>query len=184
MIFRYAWIVLVLVLGYGLLPVTLSDYSNNFNNPNILLIERQECGCPCAEGFIKKGHLKFSDEIKKQFPTLSEVNNQITLIDFQPFDDITNKKSETLSFANENSFKVSGQTIGVDTILCEPTNCEIVPKFKVNDWALTTYYPRFWKFSSPTILIYFGLCLFAFPILTIASFIRWRRQVKLKEAEK
>jgi len=178
---KFGWIILTLILGYGLMPVTLPYYSDNYAQPNTLLIDRQECGCPCAEGVIKKGQLKFSESIMHLYPTLNENGGEITLIDFPPYDDITMEKPETFDFANGNTFRVTGQVVGVDTILCDPTNCEIVPKFKVDSWTLTSYYPRFWKFGIPAMLTYFGLWLIAFPILTIMTFVRRKRKTKTRE---
>jgi len=172
---KYIWIISALILGYGLLPVTLPDYSNNFDNPNTLLVGRQECGCPCAEGFIKKGHLKFTENIKKQFPTLSENDKEITLVNFSPYNNINNRNFD---FANSNTFKVIGQVIGVDTILCDPSNCEVVPKFWVSSWKLTSYYPRFWKFNPPISLTYVCLWIIGLPILIINTFNSWKKKVK------
>jgi hypothetical protein len=180
---KYVWIILTLILGYGLLPVTLPDYSDNYSQSNILLIDRQECGCPCAEGVIRKGQLKFSPSIKQLYPTLNENGREITIIDFPPYNDITMEKPETFDFANGNTFKVTGQVVGVDTILCDPTSCEIVPKFKVDSWTLTSYYPRFWKFGIPTMLTYFGLWIIGLPIVSITTFVKWEKKKANKQTQ-
>ncbi|MCW8897922.1 MAG: hypothetical protein OQJ96_01030 [Flavobacteriales bacterium] len=176
--FNFLWIILMFVLLFGLLPVTIPDLSDNFKNPNVLLINRQECGCPCAEGVIKKGKLIISQEILDKYPKLRDNHFEITLTNFSPYNDISNDKPETFDFANFNSFKVTGQVIGVDTILCNPNNYEIVPKFQVTDWKLTRYYPKFLKFSSPIMLLYLGLWCVALPTLTITTIYKAKRKRK------
>ena len=132
----------------------------------------------CRRGVIKKGRIEFSESIKHLYPKLNENGREITLIDFPPYDEITMEKPQSFDFANGNNFRVTGQVVGVDTILCNPTNCEIVPKFKVESWTLTSYYPRFLKFGISTMLTYFGLWIIALPILTISTFVRRKRKTR------
>ena len=177
---KISWAILIIAIIYGLLPVTIPDKTNNFNKPNVLLIDRQECGCPCAEGIIRRGKLQISQEIKNKFPELDDNQIEITLVDFPPYDDISNDNPQTFDFANYNSFKVTGQVIGVDTILCDPQNCEVVPKFRVTNWALTSYYPRFYNLSIVTTLFYFGMLVTGIPILTFLTVDKWRQLRKQK----
>ena len=171
----HALIITALLLAYGFLPVTIPYYSGNYSNPNTLLISRQECGCPCAEGKIVKGRLHFSDSIKKAFPNLDESVREFTLKNFPPFNKINSGKLETLDFANNNDFKVTGKVIGVDTILCTPSNCEIVPKFEVSSWTLTTYYPRFQKFNYLFRILYFGVLLIGITFIAIKISLVWKK---------
>jgi hypothetical protein len=173
--FKYCWIILGLALGYGLLPVTFPEITTNFENPNVLIIERQECGCPCPEGVIKKGTLIFSNDIREKFPDLSERSHEITLTNFPPFNEISNERPETFSFANGNTFKVEGYTVGADTILCQPGNCELVPRFKVERWGLTSYYARFNTFPIPGVLIYLALGILSLPSFLAFIFLSWKQ---------
>ncbi len=178
-----AWIFSILFVIYGLLPVSLTLQNDDLNRPNTLLIERQECGCPCAEGVIIKGQLRFSDDIKNKFPELQEKGNEITLTDFPPFDNLTNYNTMTFDFANNNTFKVSGQVIGIDTILCDPTNCEIVPRFQVSNWTTTTYYPRFWLFGKTLFIAYWSIIVLCLPTLTIMTIIKFIRQIRTRKTD-
>lgn len=169
------WTILTLILIYGLFPTKFPDYSNNYEKSNQLLIDRQVCGCPCAEGVIKKGKLAISQKLKDIYPQLNDNQTQITLTNFPPFDNITNERLETFYFANENYFKITGQVIGVDTILCNPEYCELAPKFKVSDWTLIQYYPNYKKLNILMHLAYIGLWIVVFPILTIVTIYRTRK---------
>src|SRR5688572_18472174 len=172
--FKYFWIIFGLVLGSGLLPVTFPEITTNFDNPNVLIIERQECGCPCPEGVIKKGRLNFSNDIREKFPDLSEHSHEITLTNFPPFNGVSNERPETFSFANGNTFKIEGHTVGVDTILCQPEDCELVPRFKVESWALTSYYPRFQTFPVLAGLVYIVSAILGLPSLIAFIFLSWK----------
>lgn len=181
--FLIAWALLIFFVGYGLLPVSLRLLIDEVSKPNTLLIERQVCGCPCAEGVIIKGQLQFSESIKSKYPNLTENENEITLTEFPPFDNLTNYNAMTFDFANNNTFKVSGHVIGVDTILCDPTNCEIVPKFQVSDWTTTTYYPRFWLFDKFIFIAYTSSILLGLPTLTLLTIIKLIRQKRKKKTD-
>lgn len=175
--FKFFWIVFGLVFGYGLLPVTIPDFSADFDNPNTLLIRRQECGCPCAEGVIEKGRLFFSEDVKEEFPGLSERSHEITLTNFPPFE-IRNGAPEEFEFANTNTFRVTGHTVGIDTIVCQPENFESVPKFEVESWALTSYYPRFLTFPILIVIGYYVAGILAAPSLIAFAFIFFTRKRK------
>ena len=172
---NYIWIFLALFLVYGILPLTIPDYSEDYSQANTLLIERQECGCPCAEGVILKGQVGLSDEMKRKYPTLVETGTEITLVDFDPFDNITNEDVTTFDFANGNEFKVVGKVVGVDTILCDPSNCEVVPKFEVKKWSLTSYSPKFLTFSLPLVALYFVLGIIGTPALLARIFLMFKK---------
>jgi hypothetical protein len=173
---KIVWTALTLILGYGLLPVTLPDTSNNFDNPNTLIIRRQECGCPCADGLIMKGQLEFSRDIKNRFPALLEKVNEITLTNFPPFE-VSMDHMETFYFANEDVFKITGQTIGVDSIQCGgPSEYQIVPRFRVDTWSLTFYKPRFSRLSIILQLAYFGLAVIVVPVMLILTFVDWKKR--------
>jgi hypothetical protein len=173
--FKALWIIFGVVFCYGLLPVTFPAIWTNFENPNVLIIERQECGCPCPEGVVKKGRLDFSASIRTQFPDLSENSHEITLTNFPPFNDIDNERPETFSFANGNSFKVEGYTVGADTILCRPGNCEFVPRFKVERWRLASYEPRFNTFPIIGVLIYLASGILGLPGFLAFIFLSWKQ---------
>ena len=173
--FKYFWILFGLVLGYGILPVTFPEINTNFESPNVLIIERQECGCPCPEAFILKGTLHFSNEIRAKFPDLSERSHEITVINFPPYNEISNERPETFSFANENTFRILGHTVGVDTVLCQPEDCLLVPRFKVESWALTSYYPRFQTFPILAAMIYMVSAILGLPTLIAFVFLSWKQ---------
>ena len=175
--FKYFWIVFGLILGYGLLPVTLPDLTGNFEKPNTLLVRRQECGCPCAEGVIEKGRLIFSEEVKKDFPQLSERSREITLTNFPPFE-IRNGTPEEFEFANINTFRVTGHTIGIDSIPCSAASFESVPKFEVQSWALASYYPRFLTFPLPITIGYYVAGILTLPTCIAFVFIFFSRKRK------
>jgi len=173
---KFLWILLILLLLFGLLPVKIPNLFNDFKKPNVLLIDRQVCGCDCAEGRIKNGTLKISQNIMDKYPELGDKHFEVTLTNFPPFDNLSNDKLETFDFANHNTFKVTGNVIGVDTVLCNPESCEIVPKFQVNEWTLTSYYPKFFRFNTPSILTYFGLWIIALPAITVVSIFKAKRK--------
>jgi len=118
---------------------------------------------------IVAGTLVIPDSLQSFFPRGFH-GSEISLSEFPPFD-VTMEHIETFDFANYNQFIVKGQVVGIDTIYCDSLSAEIAPLFKVDDWSLTSYYPRFlrfhdlpllgylasWTFSAITVLIFVGM---------------------------
>lgn len=169
---KYVWAALTIFLGFGFLPEKIPDYSDNYNQTNNLLVERQECGCPCANAVIVKGEIQLSDSLKRAFPELNE--KEISLINFSAFDNV----AENYNFIFDNKFKVTGKVIGIDTIFCQPSNCEVVPKFKVDSWTLPNYYPKFWRFNPVVTAIYLLTWIIGLPMLAIVTAMNFLRKRK------
>ena len=169
MLFKTSGAALIAFLGFGLLPVTIPN-SQLPDKENALLINRQECGCPCAEAVIVGGKLNIDSTIIKNYPTIQTTS--MTVVNFPPFENITNDNYATFEFANGNSFRIHGKVIGIDTIYCDPPNCEIVPLFEVDDWTITTYHFKFWQFDKLLLFSYIGAWLFALPAYLVIAFRR------------
>jgi hypothetical protein len=168
-----AWILILFFIAYGLLPISMTFTTFDFSEPNTLEIVYQQCGCPCAEALIIKGELQFSECIRQKFPDLQENKKEITLTNLPLFKSITAGKYTILT---DNTFKVTGQVIGVDTIFCDPSNCEIIPKFQVSKWKTTLYDPRFWLFNDVTFVIYLSSIVLLLPIMTIITIITFKKR--------
>jgi hypothetical protein len=52
---------------------------------------------------------------------------------------------------------LTGQVVGVDTILCEKNGCELAPKFKVTTWSIDQYIPKMWVYGINFFLVYAGI---------------------------
>ena len=170
------WFLLTLILVYGILPVTIPDFTDDYNKSNTILIERQECGCPCPEAVIVKGKLAISSKMRAKYPELGDNYNQINLVNFPPFDDISSDEPHTFDFANYNSFKITGEVVGIDTIFCTPQACEIAPIFKLEKWNLVNYVPKFQNANILVTLAYFGLWILFLPILAIITIVKYFRK--------
>ena len=160
----FTWFFVIFAVGYGFLPISMNFRAFDFSKPNTLEIDYQVCGCPCANARIIKGQLQFSENIKQNFPDLQESGNEITLKNIPLFENITGTTQDILC---NNKFKVIGEVVGVDTILCDPLNCEIVPIFYVSDWKMS-YEPKFWLFNN-VIFAIFSFSVLLLPILIILT---------------
>jgi len=120
---------------------------------------------PLSRGFYKKGTLIISPNISTLYQNISK--EEIDLVGNDPFA----TTDPGLELASHDMI-IKGMVIGVDTMECDPTNCQIVPKFKVESWSTSIYYPRFW--TSGQIFIYIFLLAGLFSLLTIAVYIGWK----------
>jgi len=140
----------VLISLYGFLPVSLAVNRPDLTKPNTLLIHHQECGCPCPDASIKKGILVIPEEIKSRYPNihLGEVN----LTGSDPFDPYDFELAQ-------QDITVSGEVVGIDTIACDPSGCEVAPVFKVKSWSVDSYYPKFWTHGKSFLVLFLLSCL-------------------------
>ena len=124
-----------LICGYGFLPVSFHYNRKNLKNPNTIIIRHQECGCPCPNAYLKEGQLIIPNDILNTFRNIDKKEINLSGKDpFEPYDP---------ELAGQD-IMITGKVVGVDTSLCTPSDCEIVPIFKVDKWYVSTYYPRFW----------------------------------------
>ena len=153
---------------YGLLPYRKAKNIDT-TKPNHLVISQQVCGCPCPDASVIKGQLSISPDVVSKYPTLhtTELN-----MDIKNFNEPYNYE------LGHAKLFIEGEVIGADTILCEPTNCELVPLFRVDSWALVDTVARAWIFPNWIALLFIiNLFLFA-PILIITEIIKRIRQYK------
>ena len=134
-----------IICGYGFLPVTFRFGKTALKDSNTLLIRHQECGCPCPNAFVKEGQLIIPDNIQKAYANIHQREINLTGIDpFEPYEP---------ELAMQDII-VSGKVVGVDTVLCDPSNCEVVPVFKVDKWSAVSYYPRLWTHGKTFLIIF------------------------------
>ena len=147
---KYFFLACFLIGLYGFLPVSFPWKKPDFSNPNHLLIHHQECGCPCADASIKKGELLVPDEIRRKYQGL--YLKEINLAGRNPFDPYE------FELAHKDIY-IEGKVVGVDTIACDPSGCEIVPVFEVNSWSTDSYYQRFWTHGKWFLIVFLLSCL-------------------------
>jgi hypothetical protein len=153
---------------YGLLPYHKATNIDT-TKPNQLIINQQECGCPCPDARVIKGQLQIPQDIAIQYPTLHTTQLNLDIKDF----------NEPYNYElGQAKLFIKGKVVGADTILCEPTNCELAPRFQVDSWALVDTIARAWTFPSWVGLL-FIINLFMFlPTLTITEIVKRIRQRK------
>lgn len=140
----------VLISLYGFLPVSLTVNKPDLTKPNTLLIHHQECGCPCPDASIKKGNLVIPAEIKNKYPNIHLTEINLTGRDpFDPYD---------IELA-QRDITVAGEVVGIDTIACDPSGCEVAPVFKVKSWSVDSYYPKFWTHGKWFLILFLLSCL-------------------------
>ncbi len=128
----------LLLLLFGFLPPNIKTLWIHPTERD-LLITIQQCGCPCPTARILKGKMDIPPALLQKHPTIhqSEMNLE-----------------GNISFGNGNyellllDYVISGEVVGVDTILCEPNSCEVAPKFEVEEAIATSYLPRFWAWEN------------------------------------
>lgn len=153
---------------YGLLPYHKATNINT-KQPNQLIVHQQECGCPCPDAGIRKGQLQIPQDIASKYPTLN--TTQINL-DIEGFNEPYNYE-----LGHARLF-IKGKVVGADTILCEPTNCELAPRFQVNSWALVDTVARAWIFPIWVGLLFLVNLFLFVPILTITEIVKRIRNNK------
>lgn len=171
---RYIWLFIGLFLAYSFWPAYWPSCNINYDEPNHLKIRFQECGCPCPEAVIEKGSLLFSDSIKQTYPTLNEKSVEINLVNFEPVNNKNWGNGLRFDFLSSNDFNIMGAVIAADTVACSPDGCELSPVFKVTNWEIRSYYPRFWLLNSWCALLCLLTLLIGVPILTIIT-IRFKK---------
>lgn len=63
-------------------------------------------------------------------------------LEMESFDELPNYE------LGDAKLYIKGNVIGVDTILCEPTRCEVAPCFHVDSWALVGNVANLWMFPN------------------------------------
>lgn len=154
---KYLLLLPLLICGHGFLPLSFRFDKNAVKNPNTLLIQHQECGCPCPDAYIKEGQLIIPKTIQNSYVNIDE--RQINMTGNDPFDPYEPELAM-------QDIRVSGEIVGVDTVLCDQSGCEVVPVFKVNEWHVDSYYPRLWTYSK-TFLIIFLISVFLSGIIIL-----------------
>ena len=156
---------------YGLLPYKKAKNIDT-SKPNQLVISQQECGCPCPDATIVKGQLNIPADIISKYPVLhtTELNMEINNFN-QPYN---------YELGRAELF-IKGKVIGADTIICDPNNCELAPRFQVDSWALVDTVARAWIFPK-WIAFLFVINLFLFtPILILTEIVKRIRQFRVSK---
>lgn len=153
---------------YGLLPYNKVKNIDT-SKPNQLVIDQQECGCPCPDASVIKGKLIIPPDVASKYPELrtTELN-----IDIKNFNEPYNYE------LGHAKLFIKGKVVGADTILCDPAKCELAPLFQVDSWALVDTVARAWIFPTwAGLLFIINLVLFA-PTLIITDIVKRIRQYK------
>ncbi len=146
-----------IVCGYGLLPVSYHFDKTALHHPNNLLIKHQECGCPCPNAYIKEGQIIIPEDLQRKYSTIHKQEINLTGRDpFKPYDP---------ELATQDII-VTGKVVGMDTVLCDQSGCEVVPVFKVDKWSVGIYYPRLYTHGR-IFLIFFLICSLLSAVITI-----------------
>ena len=153
---------------YGLLPYRKATNIDT-TKPNQLVINQQECGCPCPDAGIVKGQFQIPQDITLKYQTLN--TTQLNL-DIKGFNVPYNHE------LGQAKLFIKGKVIGADTILCEPTNCELAPRFKVDSWALVDNVARAWTFPKWAGLLFLANLFIFMPALLITGIGRRVRKRK------
>lgn len=111
---------------YGILPYRKASNINTVL-PNQLVVEQQECGCPCPDARIIEGQLQIPTDIISKYPGLHGKQLNLNIDGFnEPYN---------VELGRAILF-IKGRVVGADTILCDPTSCELAPRFEVVSWSL------------------------------------------------
>jgi hypothetical protein len=134
-----------MITGYGFLTVSFRFDRKALKAPNTLLVRHQECGCPCPSAFIKEGLLVVPDNVQNTYTDINK--KEINLVGEDPFEPYEPELAM-------QDIMISGKVVGVDTVLCDPSNCQVVPVFKVEKWSVGSYYPRLWTHGRTFLIIF------------------------------
>jgi hypothetical protein len=155
---KYAWLIWILITLYGFTPATINTLWTKPTDVD-LVITGQQCGCPCAQAIVISGKVSIPEKILNEYPNL--LTNQLTLTGNSPFQPYNYE-------IGHSEILIEGEVVGIDTISCSPTDCEIVPKFKVEKWTLTSYTARIWTWNDKAGMIYlFGVPIGFLGLLTL-----------------
>ena len=160
---RYFLLLLSLMFAtYGLLPYKKASNIDT-RKPNQLIIDQQECGCPCPDALVVKGELQIPPNLLIVSPALqtSQINLEI--------DNFNEQYNFDLGHAR---LFVSGKVIGADTLMCEPTKCELAPRFKVESWGLVEYVARAWMFPGWALILFIINVVIFIPALVIIEIVK------------
>lgn len=125
-------------LLYGALPITLETLWHTKNNEDII-ITGQQCGCPCPQARLINGNLNIPDSIKNLYPNIYQ----------NEFDLIGNSPLEEFNFdIYQSEIIIFGNITGVNKSICFDNKHDITPEFKVQDWILINYVPKFYIWNS------------------------------------
>jgi hypothetical protein len=155
------WLSIAFVL-YGLLPFN-KTWNIDTSQPNQIIIRHQSCGCPCPNAIIVKGQLKIPDSILKKYqpPKSAEINF------------VTKDLNEAYGLeVFSTNWLLKGKVVEMDTLLCEPTGCILIPRFEVEAWSLINYVARFWTFAPWLAWLFAINLLVILPILTVIVVIK------------
>lgn len=161
-----------IVCAYGLLPVSFHFDKASLNNPNNLLIQYQECGCPCPNAYIKQGQIIIPEDLQRKYSNIDKREINITGRDpFEPYD----PELATLDII------VTGKVVGMDTVLCNQSGCEVVPLFKVDKWSVSIYYPRLFTHGRVFLIIFLISTLLSAVITLTFIVTKIKRAVRRKD---
>lgn len=156
---------------YGLLPYKKAKNIDT-SKPNQLVISQQECGCPCPDATIIKGQLSIPPDIISKYGTLHTTELNMDINNFnEPYN---------YELGGAKLF-IKGKVVGADTILCDPNNCELAPRFQVDSWGLVDSVARAWIFPKWIALLFvINLFLFA-PVLIITEIVKRIGQLRVSK---
>jgi len=72
----------------------------------------------------------------------------------------------------QTTLYVTGSLVGIDTVFCDPNNCETVPRFKVDSWALVDSVATLWTLPKWAALLFAVNLFLFFPVLCITGIYR------------
>lgn len=152
----------LLSLALAFVPYPFSSIGVNKEEGD-LVITGQACGCPCPQARVLEGALNIPDTILHQNPEI--YRKQMNLEGNTPFE----------PFFYEIAISrilVEGEVVGVDTILCTRTGCELAPIFRIDSWETLDYIPiihtweswqqSLYKFACTLFLIFLIVRLYPF----------------------
>ncbi|MEM6806027.1 MAG: hypothetical protein AAF696_31810 [Bacteroidota bacterium] len=122
-------VLLSLALAYVPYPFSSIGVSKKAGD---LIITGQACGCPCPQARVLEGALNIHDSILHQNPEI--YRTQMNLAGNTPFEPFVYEIAVS-------RLLVQGEVIGIDTILCTRTGCELAPIFRVDSWETLDYVP-------------------------------------------
>ena len=152
-----AWLISILFIAFGLSPYHKAKNVDT-SKPNQLIIDLQQCGCPCPDASVIKGQIQIPSEIAIKYTALD--TKQINL-DIKEFNEPYNYE-----LGHARLF-ITGKVVGLHTILCEPTNCELAPHFQVDSWGLINSVARAWTFPNWAGFSFLLNLIIIFPALTV-----------------
>jgi len=152
----------------GLLPYHKATNIDT-TKPNQLVIHQQECGCPCPDAGVVEGQMQIPQDIASKYQTLN--TTQLNL-DIKGFNEPYNYE------LGRAKLFIKGKVVGADTILCEPTNCELAPRFQVDSWALVDTVATAWTFPVWLAFLFLINLFLLMPTLIIVEIVKRVRKKK------